>query len=60
MDIMEPFEGYQVKNLHDTNRYEIGWEGENNYGRSVASGIYFYRLVTSTGVDETRKLIIMR
>ncbi|UCF05135.1 MAG: VCBS repeat-containing protein [bacterium] len=41
-------------------RYEVGWEGKNNYGRSVASGIYFYRLVTSTGVSETRKLIIMR
>jgi hypothetical protein len=24
--------------------YTIGWEGEDSFGRIVASGIYFYRL----------------
>jgi len=35
-----------------TNRgtYRIRWEGVNQNGRQVASGIYFYQLITSSGV----------
>jgi hypothetical protein len=37
-------------------RYEAAWYGDNEQGRSVAPGVYFYRLKTS-GYTEARKII---
>ncbi len=56
--------GTLVKTLlqehRDPGRYEIGWDGTNNTGLRVASGIYFYRLRTGTGFTKTRKIILLR
>ncbi len=48
------FEGFQT-----TNRYEITWNGLNNSGNPVTSGIYFYKL---TGNNESiiRKMVLLR
>jgi hypothetical protein len=40
-------------------RYEVGWNGENEYGQKVSSGIYFYKLTTK-GFAETRKMLILK
>lgn len=40
-------------------RYEIGWNGENDRGEAVASGIYFYRLA-APGYTQTRKMVLVR
>jgi hypothetical protein len=40
-------------------RYEIGWNGENEHGVSVASGVYFYRLVTGD-YEATRKMVLLK
>jgi hypothetical protein len=37
----------------------IQWDGRNDAGRPVSSGVYFYRLVTS-GFAESRKLVILK
>jgi len=40
-------------------RYEVSWDGRNEHGEQVASGIYFANL-TSKGVRITRKMVLLR
>ncbi|MFH1196094.1 MAG: VIT domain-containing protein [bacterium] len=56
--------GQEIKSF-DTNiaagktRYDFIWNGKNNYGESVSSGIYFF--VTKTGKEvKTIKLMMMK
>ncbi len=55
--------GALVKTLYQGHRkpgrYEVGWNGENERGIKVASGIYFYRLQTENFM-QTRKLVLLR
>jgi flagellar hook assembly protein FlgD len=39
--------------------YQVRWDGRDDDGRQVASGVYFYSLVTA---DErvTRKMVLVR
>jgi hypothetical protein len=37
----------------------VGWNGENERGSAVTSGIYFYRLQT-VHTTQTRKMILLR
>jgi hypothetical protein len=41
-------------------RHEIAWNGVNNAGIGVPSGLYFYRMTTSEGFTATRKMILLR
>jgi len=43
----------------DAGAHEITWDGVDNRGRKVASGIYYYRLVADTEVL-TRKMVLLR
>jgi hypothetical protein len=40
-------------------RYEVAWDGRDSNGRTVSSGIYFYRL-TAGSFEETRKMVLTR
>ncbi len=55
--------GQKVTTLVDGQRsagsYSIVWDGKNNKGEGLASGIYFYRMETDRFV-QIRKLIFMR
>jgi flagellar hook assembly protein FlgD len=35
------------------------WNGTDNNGQAVTSGVYFYRLSTDNG-NETRKMMLMK
>jgi hypothetical protein len=45
--------------VRDAGAYSILWDGRNNIGSEVASGIYFYKMETN-GFIETRKMVMLR
>ncbi|MBC8182133.1 T9SS type A sorting domain-containing protein [candidate division KSB1 bacterium] len=36
------------------------WNGKNNFGKSVASGVYFYQLKTGNIFSKTQKLLLLK
>jgi hypothetical protein len=55
--------GRQVATLVDRNRgpgmYDVAWDGRDQKGAEVASGVYFYRL-TWKGKAETRRMVLLK
>jgi hypothetical protein len=55
--------GQKVKVLVDgpmnAGSYKVSWNGKNDYGEYVATGVYFYRMESSSFVA-TKKMILMR
>jgi len=56
--------GQSVVNLVDqlkaTGSYIAIWHGKNERGAGVASGIYVYRLTSSTGFSETKRMTLLK
>jgi len=54
--------GERVKTVEDATRvsgkYSITWDGRNDAGQFVASGIYICRLQTE-GIDKTIKMFLL-
>ena len=48
-----------VRGYYQAGDHEVEWQGTDDEGRPVASGVYFYRL-TSEGVNETRKMLLLK
>jgi len=48
-----------VDDVRDAAAHSIVWDGRNNIGSKVASGIYFYKMETN-GFSETRKMVLLR
>ena len=55
--------GREVKTLVDIyqtpGRYHIQWNGTNNHGQKVGSGIYFYRM-KARNHEETKKMVFVK
>jgi hypothetical protein len=55
--------GQRVRTLVDETRpsgnYTAVWDGRNDGGRTVATGVYFYRL-TAGSFTEVRKMVLLR
>jgi len=56
-------DGQLVRTLQDANqspgRYERIWDGNNEFGNKVSSGVYFYRL-QSNNFSQVRKMILLK
>ena len=48
-----------VDGMQETGNHKITWNGKNNNGREVTSGIYFCRLTTGDS-ETTRKVLLVR
>jgi hypothetical protein len=55
--------GQNVKTLvdeyQDAGTYRVTWDGDDNYGSSVASGVYFYR-VSAGEFKDIKKMVLMK
>jgi hypothetical protein len=56
--------GQQVVRLVDgvqaPGSYTAVWDGRNAYGQPVASGVYLYRLTSSSGFSRTRRVTLLK
>ncbi|MEA3288010.1 MAG: FlgD immunoglobulin-like domain containing protein [Candidatus Marinimicrobia bacterium] len=56
--------GQEIRNLVNTQlqpgQYSITWNGLDEQGRQVSSGIYFARLMTGKGYIKTVKMLVLR
>jgi hypothetical protein len=48
-----------VDEYQEAGSYEVVWNGKDNNGASVASGIYFYRIKT-TEFSDTKKMLLLK
>ena len=51
--------GHQIAAVYETRSKAIYWDGRNNLGERVASGIYFYHL-TAGDYSAVRKMVIVK
>ena len=55
--------GRRVKTLvneaQTVGTYEVSWDGKDEQGKEIASGIYFYRLETP-GFSQTKKMLLLK
>ncbi|MBK9097421.1 MAG: T9SS type A sorting domain-containing protein [bacterium] len=50
----------EVTKEHTTaGEYDIVWDGKNNFGKQVTSGMYFYQLI-SQGEIQSKKMILLK
>ncbi len=47
-----------VKDTREAGRHTASWDGRDDAGEKVGSGIYFYQL-SAPGVDESRRMILL-
>ena len=48
-----------AEGAREAGSYTVRWDGRDDAGRELASGVYLYRLLTGDRV-ETRKLVMVR
>ena len=51
--------GHQPAGMYQTRSRAAHWDGKNEFGESVASGVYFYTL-TAGDFTATRKMLIRK
>ena len=53
------FSGHQVSGYYLTRNRAAYWDGKNEFGEQVASGVYIYELATPT-FKETKRLVVLK
>ena len=48
-----------VNDVREAGHYNVTWNGENNHGNKVASGVYFFKMNTAD-YEKTNKMVLMR
>jgi len=47
-----------VNSVHGAGRHEVIWNGTDELGQTVSSGVYFYRLITPDNVVDRKMLLL--
>ena len=59
-ELVRSFEiGKQLASAYLNREKAVHWDGRNNLGQPVASGIYFYQLLAD-GFSQTRRMVLMK
>jgi len=48
-----------VDNVREPGRHTVFWDGKDDTGRQVSSGVYFYRMKAGDFV-QTRKMVLLK
>ena len=49
-----------VNDMKNTGKHSIVWDGTNQYGNSVANGMYIYKLISSENISISNKMILLK
>ena len=49
-----------VNGPHTPGDYTVRWDGKDDQGRGLGSGVYFYRIQTGSGFRDAKKLILLK
>ena len=56
--------GQHVKTLiHDKDQvgqFTVQWNGQNEYGQPMSTGVYFVQLTTKTGIVKNKKMMLLK
>ena len=56
--------GQLVKTMQDgvmdAGSHELTWDGSNNLGSNVASGVYFYKITAGDNYENMKKMVLLR
>ena len=52
--------GHQTAAVYETRAKAIYWDGRNQFGEQVASGLYFYHLTAGDDFSATRRMVILK
>ena len=56
--------GQQIRTLVNADQpvgeHQVQWDGRNDAGKQVSSGIYFYQLKAGNSFLETKKMVLLR
>ena len=48
-----------VDGVYEAGSHSVTWDGTNNIGAKVASGVYFYKMETGN-FSRTKKMVLLR
>ena len=48
-----------VDDIHESGKYNVQWDGKDEYGKEVSAGLYLYRLKVNE-FTETKKMLFMK
>ena len=49
-----------VNEVQQAGQYTVTWNARNAQGQSVSSGVYLYRLISSTGFTQTKRMTLLK
>ena len=49
-----------VNDIKNTGKHSIVWDGTNQYGNSVANGMYIYKLISNENLSISNKMILLK